>query len=616
MNKKSKISEDVIIIVPPVTELRRPSLAAHILQAWGGKNGFNVKIFYSNIALAAEIGELNYRGISLGKLSDIIGERFFARIAYGMNTFNKTEYNDSYSHVPYYNHMSDVKKSFQYIKEFEQEKLASWIDRYIKEIIKLKPKIVGCTSSFETTNASISFFNKIKELEPEIITIFGGANCESEMAEGILTLSKNIDYIFNGESDITFPKFVKDILQGVYYPNKIIEEIRCENLDLIPMIDYSDYYQQLKQYLPRSSIWDTYDIQLPYETSRGCWWGVKNKCLFCGLNANKLSYREKNPDKVIRELQVLIKSHPSSKVGFFDNIVPNSYFKTFFPRLKESIPNITFGAEVKTNLSLEQLVVLKNAGLGQLQPGIEALSSSLLKRMNKGVLCRHNIAFLRNCTSLNILLCWNLLYGFPGDVEEDYIETYNILKLIKHFMPPMSMPLVIIERFSKYFNEMEKYNIKKIIPFPAYYECFPEFADISKLAYHFLGEYESFGKNNTELMDKIIGLVKEWQISWFSGNSLKLEINKISNNKFMLLDTRKVNLLNDVQIIDRKQAIACLKNRPINHELNADMVQETKFALDNKWIVEMDSWYVSLINSSEELLFEFENLVKFDEKQE
>jgi hypothetical protein len=46
--------------------------------------------------------------------------------------------------------------------------------------------------------------NYAKGINPNLITILGGANCQGDLGRGLLSLLDNIDHIFSGESEITF----------------------------------------------------------------------------------------------------------------------------------------------------------------------------------------------------------------------------------------------------------------------------------------------------------------------------------------------------------------------------------------------------------------------------
>src|SRR5262249_51859847 len=147
--------------------------------------------------------------------------------------------------------------------------------------------------------------------------------------------------------------------------------------------------------------------------------GQKHHCTFCGLNGQTMAFRAKSPDRVLSELKELLAKHPSNKVSMVDNIMPHPYFRDFLPRLGRQLPGLHVFYEQKANLSLDQVLTLKRAGVAVIQPGIEALCSSLLKRMDKGVSASQNLTLLRYARAADLAVNWNLLYAFPGDQAEE-----------------------------------------------------------------------------------------------------------------------------------------------------------------------------------------------------
>ncbi len=67
-----------------------------------------------------------------------------------------------------------------------------------------------------------------------------------------------------------------------------------------------------------------------------------------------------------------------------DNILPHEYFKTLLPELKRRQLGVTLFYEIKANLKREQVELLRDAGVAALQPGIESLSTPVLRLMRKG----------------------------------------------------------------------------------------------------------------------------------------------------------------------------------------------------------------------------------------
>src|SRR5437588_757505 len=75
---------DALIIVPPFFELRYPSLGAHVLQACAAAAGFRVRVFYANLLFALHVGVSTYTSMAKAPSGTFLGERLFARAAYGV----------------------------------------------------------------------------------------------------------------------------------------------------------------------------------------------------------------------------------------------------------------------------------------------------------------------------------------------------------------------------------------------------------------------------------------------------------------------------------------------------------------------------------------------------
>jgi len=230
---KSKIESslnggDALIIVPPFAGVDRPSIAGHLLQASCLTKGKKVDVLYANIVLASIIGEELYTSICYAPTTGLIGERFFSKVAYGIDSVqDKQDYSES----------SQIRtsKDINFTEHLEGYAAASnEVERFVSIvaqcIVDIGYRCVGSTSSFEQTSSSIAILSKVKELAPSIVTIMGGANCEGKMAEGVLTLGNSIDYVFSGESEDSFPKFLESINSNIFPENKVITGTKA-NLD-------------------------------------------------------------------------------------------------------------------------------------------------------------------------------------------------------------------------------------------------------------------------------------------------------------------------------------------------------------------------------------------------
>jgi len=259
-----------------------------------------------------------------------------------------------------------------------------------------------------------------------------------------------------------------------------------EDLDTLPIPDYDDYFAQLEQ----SPIKEEIAPSIPFETSRGCWWGAKHHCTFCGLNGATMAYRSKTAQRALDELTTLTGKYSGYPVNVVDNILDMKYFKDFIPRLAERKLGLTLSYEVKANLTKEQLRSLWQAGIRSIQPGIESFSDEVLKIMHKGVRAMQNIQVLKWCQELEIYPVWNLLWGFPGESAEEYRQMANLIPLLTHLTPPYSVSRIRTDRFSPNYDRAEELGFKNLRPYSAYYHVYklPR-ESLDNLAFHFTYEY-------------------------------------------------------------------------------------------------------------------------------
>ena len=70
------------------------------------------------------------------------------------------------------------------------------------------------------------------------------------------------------------------------------------DMNKTPVPDFDEYFYARKRggYEYHE---DAQGVLLPIETARGCWWGVKNHCTFCGLNRAGMEFRSKRVDDVM-----------------------------------------------------------------------------------------------------------------------------------------------------------------------------------------------------------------------------------------------------------------------------------------------------------------------------
>ena len=88
-------------------------------------------------------------------------------------------------------------------------------------------------------------------------------------------------------------------------------------LDDLPIPDFSEYYQRVE----KSPLKESIHPALLLETARGCWWGAKQHCTFCGLNGSFMEFRSKSPQAFAEEVLALAARHQVMDIAVSDNIL-------------------------------------------------------------------------------------------------------------------------------------------------------------------------------------------------------------------------------------------------------------------------------------------------------
>ena len=589
---------DAVLIVPPFADIYCPSLGVHLLQAAAEQVGLKVRVLYANLLFAILSGEDLYNTIGYGRSNWMWGERIFAATAFSLPPLGY-ETEKLREQTALFDQSNNREGTFEQLAALERE-VGPFCRALSERFGALRFRVAGATSTFHQTAASVALLAEVKRACPAAITAMGGANCEGEMARGIATLGAAIDYIFSGECESVFPYFLRRAVAGQPLPpERIVQGAACFDMDSLPEPSYEEYFAQLDNTLPswrgKRRVW------MPYESSRGCWWGARQHCTFCGLNGETMAFRQKSPDRVIAGIRQLLLRYPTRILQMVDNILPHSYFRTLLPRMAEELPRVRMFYETKSNLNLEQVQLLRSAGVVRIQPGIEAVSSSLLHRMKKGVLARQNLALLRYAQATGMAVEWNLLYSFPGDQREDYDATLALMPLIRHLVPPRALNPVSIDRFSPYFNEPAAYGISRLQPVPGYAWAFPPSADLRSLAYHFSGEYACAHSSHPELYDSLDRAYGEWRAAWKAGSpppSLSLTAGLDGN--YTLLDTRGLEGAEMSQSLNEEEARAVLIGGPLDRQPLAP------WAIERKLAVALDGWCVPLAVTDVETWRRFE----------
>ena len=484
---------NVLLIAPPISSLHFPSMALSQLKADLIDAGAGCDVRYLTFPLLEKLGLEVFQAVADPSCYYAqVGEWLFSHLIEPGGGDENLSYlwNFLQADFPEYctaKRMAALIAARQAAEEF--------LDECIDDVPWHQYRIVGFTSSFQQNAAALALARRVKALHPDIVTVLGGANCQGAMGIELHRRYAFLDAVCLGEGDRAFPTFVTRVLAGADpcgiagMATRLGAEVDVSSdmtdpvadLNTLPFPDFVDFYDQhsrsalATQYFPPVAI---------FESSRGCWWGAKHHCTFCGLNGSTMTFRSKSPARVYDELQYFSGLYGSDFVNC-DNILDMRYLKELFPRIASEGPKLTMFFEVKSNLKADHLKTLSAAGVKKIQPGIETLSSEILALMQKGCSKLQNIQILKLAAEAGIYVEWNFLYGFPKERDEHYAAISKLIPRLYHLQAPGGWGRVRADRFSPYFSTPEQFGIE-IKPARAYSHIYGDDAtSIAQLAYHF-----------------------------------------------------------------------------------------------------------------------------------
>lgn len=485
---RSAAKADICLVNMPLSGVERPSIALGLLKSILTDAEIPTKVLYPSLWFLEYVGIKSYRALEGIRPEEALVDWLFGAAAFP--DFHP-DHDRFLTRLAARNpRRGRPPPDTQQLLSLRGQ-MVDFIDWSARKVLALEPRIVGCTSTFQQHVASLALLRRIRELAPEVVTLIGGANCESVMGRTTHAQYPWVDFVVSGEADGFIVPLAEAILDrgrdippehvpfGVFAPvhrttgypatnaGDGVPRAVTEDIRTLPLPDYDDYFEELSQSLYSRSIVPG----LPMEFSRGCWWGAKSHCTFCGLNGGTMSYRSKPAETVVDDMVRMAERYRVQRIEAVDNILDMGYFEHVMPRLAEEGHDFSIFFEVKSNMKKKQLEALAAAGVRWIQPGIESLDSRILRLMRKGCTAAQNLQLLKWSRQLGVRVSWSLLCGFPGEDDAWYKEMAEWLPLVSHLQPGGAVTLRF-DRYSPYFTHPESFGLR-LTPSELYRYAYP-----------------------------------------------------------------------------------------------------------------------------------------------
>jgi ribosomal peptide maturation radical SAM protein 1 len=471
----------------PWTALSEPSLGLGILKAQLAREGIPSRVLHLNIFLLKYLKASTYFGIGEAfALNDFmfthVLEPTIAPEQHGLLDQRVAELLSNGAGVWLEHDDHDTLRNL--LIEVRNVAIPAFLNDCVERVGRAAGTMVGFTCLFDQTIASVAMAKLIKQKYSSTLIALGGYALQGDVGRQVIESFPWIDAVASGDGEEIIAPLARASLDRtllsrvrgiIYRPSPEDSPVASAlpaapiDLDQSPAPDYDDYVldvQELERDEAVTIRWDT----IPIESSRGCWWGQRKHCVFCGIDDETMKYRHKAPETVLDMLSGLERRYGFRQFRFSDYILPFSYYQTLLPRLAAVDPPYTLSCEMKANIDLPRFRMMRDAGFVEVQPGIESFSTSVLRKMDKGVKAIQNIYTLILGYRLDIEVHYNFLFGFPTDDVTDYDELLRTIPLLYHLTPPISRNAVVTTRFAPMQANPTRFGIEGPIRHDERYE--------------------------------------------------------------------------------------------------------------------------------------------------
>lgn len=513
------------LVTMPWQSLDIPSLPVSILAAAvrQARPRDVVETSYANIRWAEYVLEQTAGRVTPDDYSDVVEDGLFHGL--GDWVFTAALYGDAawpedrYAAHPATPHVHDGPA-----REMRTH-AAGFVHQIAAEVLASEPDVVGLTSTFMQNVPSLAMAAELKRQRPDVRVVLGGGNCDGPMGAALHRNFPALDYVVGGEGELSLIALLDAIennedhdalgrVSGLCWRHDGHDVVNPQcgesvDMDSVPTPMFDDYFDTLE----RGPVREYLEPKLVEEAARGCWWGQRKHCTFCGLNGSTMAFRSKPGSRVFAEIEEHVRRYRTLDVVMVDNIMDMDYIGTLLPQLAATGWDLRLHYEVKSNLRREHVRALGEAGVVHIQPGIENLSTRVLKIMDKGVDGVTNVRLLRDCEDLRVTTPWNYLYGFPGEEPDDYWSVIAQMPNLHHLQPPRIATRIALERFSPYHQRPELgFGVRRPAAFYRHVYDLPE-RELMDLVFIFDADDAGIaGEPEQALLDA----VKAWQDAYFT----------------------------------------------------------------------------------------------------
>ena len=528
------VSPSVLLLSMPWTNLNQPNLGLGILKSILNQADIDCKIRHLNLELLQLLKGTTYFVLSnTFALNDFMFSRMLDSHLSHLQMRVLRELASETFASPHIDscEIGSLELFIERLLEVRNEQIPNWLETVAEDIANADYTLVGFSCMFDQTIASLALAKLIKQKAPEKVIVFGGYAVRSPTAQSIMKAFPFVDGICLGEGEASIVELAhasihSDMMHDV--PGLLLRDQSGDlietppdpqwDMDDIPAPDYADFYADIEMMSDVHQV-DVEVVSLALENSRGCWWGQKKHCIFCGIKSQDLVYRFKSAERALAQMHQMHKQYGETKFRFADYILPNDYYTSLMPLLADDGAPYQLETEIKANVSPQKFAHLIEAGFVGVQPGIESFSTAVLQQMNKGVHATQNVYLMRRGKEEAVQIQYNIIYGFPNERQEDYKEMARQLPRLVHLDPPITYVPAQITRYAPLHMAPEMFGIPEAVYHSDYDVIFSQKFisqtgfDLNEFCYFFERPFEN-APHLEKLYGQMEGIISQWRVAY------------------------------------------------------------------------------------------------------
>ena len=312
----------------------------------------------------------------------------------------------------------------------DSEKLVGVLEQigYQEELDEDKADFVIYNTCTVRENANMRVYGRLGQLKHAkksnphmMIGLCGCMMQEPHVVEKLKTSYRFVDIIFGTHNIYKFAELIATRLES----NRMVIDIWKDT-------------DKIVEDLPS-------ERKFPFKSGVNIMFGCNNFCSYCIVPYVRGRERSRNPKDIIREIEKLVADGVVEVMLLGQNV--NSYGKnleepmTFAELLQEiekieGLERIRFMTSHPKDLSDELIEVMKNSKkiCKHLHLPVQSGSTEILKKMNRRYTKEQYLELVRKIKEAvpDISLTTDIIVGFPGETEEDFLETMDVVKQVRY----------------------------------------------------------------------------------------------------------------------------------------------------------------------------------------